>query len=419
MSTPLLEVSVSSHWQEIDRQRDLENARLWRVVQIAVMSLALAMLLIRPLPVPARIYTGLRMVGLTGLFWGVFVWFVRSSARSNPHRGAFTVASAVLAPCAVLTALLTSPWAGGVIRARTTGFGGVAIAALIPLSTGSLLLLTRRWFPREAWQLCLNRGKWVRGGVVGAAAGLAIGLHFLIIVRLFPGSAGKPGARLGLQRDVSVVHVGGNRPMTMRSGMGIRALFRGARQAQPDLLLPTLVLTALTTAALYIAVHSDAPNAQVIRYLCLVPVCLAAYRRNGLGRGLLAAAFFSSIFAAQLAAEWRRNGLTSTGREQGARAGRALHPDVQPGTARAVQGQPDHPNHGRRAARRRQPGQDQHLQHTELLREVRGPQYAEDTAILSVYIRYLREKVEANPGQPHYIRTEWGAGYRFAAQTEH
>lgn len=333
MSTPLLEVSVSSHWQEIDRQRDLENARLWRVVQIAVMSLALAMLLIRPLPVPARIYTGLRMVGLTGLFGGVFAWFVRSSARSNPHLGAFTVASAVLAPCAILTALLTSPWAGGVIRARTTGFGGVAIAALIPLSTGSLLLLTRRWFPREAWQLCLNRGKWVRGGVVGAAAGLAIGVHFLIIVRLFPGSAGKPGARLGLQRDVPVVHLGGNRPMTMRNGTGIRALFRGARQAQPDLLLPTLVLTALTTAALYIAVHSDAPDAQVIRYLCLILVCLAAYRRNGLGRGLLAAAFFSSIFAAQLAAEWRRNGLTSTA---GARSTPSAHGVTARGTGPTV-----------------------------------------------------------------------------------
>ncbi len=52
--------------------------------------------------------------------------------------------------------------------------------------------------------------------------------------------------------------------------------------------------------------------------------------------------------------------------------------------------------------------------HDELLREVWGPEYAEDTAILSVYIRYLREKLEDKPGQPRYICTEWGIGYRFA-----
>jgi two-component system KDP operon response regulator KdpE len=51
--------------------------------------------------------------------------------------------------------------------------------------------------------------------------------------------------------------------------------------------------------------------------------------------------------------------------------------------------------------------------HMELLCEVWGPEYADDTAILSVYIRYLREKLEDKPGQPRYIRTEWGVGYRF------
>ncbi len=51
--------------------------------------------------------------------------------------------------------------------------------------------------------------------------------------------------------------------------------------------------------------------------------------------------------------------------------------------------------------------------HAELLRAVWGPQYIDDTAILSVYIRYLREKLEDTPAEPAYIRTEWGAGYRF------
>jgi two-component system, OmpR family, KDP operon response regulator KdpE len=52
--------------------------------------------------------------------------------------------------------------------------------------------------------------------------------------------------------------------------------------------------------------------------------------------------------------------------------------------------------------------------HDELLTEVWGPAYLDATACLSLYIRYLREKIEDNPSEPQYIRTKWGAGYWFA-----
>jgi two-component system KDP operon response regulator KdpE len=32
---------------------------------------------------------------------------------------------------------------------------------------------------------------------------------------------------------------------------------------------------------------------------------------------------------------------------------------------------------------------------------------------LRLYITYLRQKIEENPGQPNLIHTEWGVGYRF------
>jgi DNA-binding response OmpR family regulator len=51
--------------------------------------------------------------------------------------------------------------------------------------------------------------------------------------------------------------------------------------------------------------------------------------------------------------------------------------------------------------------------HDELLTEVWGPEYIQETANLSVYVRYLREKLESAPGEPRYIVTEWGVGYRF------
>jgi two-component system KDP operon response regulator KdpE len=51
--------------------------------------------------------------------------------------------------------------------------------------------------------------------------------------------------------------------------------------------------------------------------------------------------------------------------------------------------------------------------HKTLLAEVWGPDYMQDIRSLKLYIRYLRQKIEPDPGQPCYILTEWGVGYRF------
>ncbi len=52
--------------------------------------------------------------------------------------------------------------------------------------------------------------------------------------------------------------------------------------------------------------------------------------------------------------------------------------------------------------------------HRELLTSVWGPEYAEEVGYLSVYVRYLRRKLEEDPANPQYIRTRWGMGYYFA-----
>jgi len=36
-----------------------------------------------------------------------------------------------------------------------------------------------------------------------------------------------------------------------------------------------------------------------------------------------------------------------------------------------------------------------------------------DPSTVTVHVRRLREKIEADPSQPHYIQTVWGVGYRF------
>jgi two-component system, OmpR family, KDP operon response regulator KdpE len=51
--------------------------------------------------------------------------------------------------------------------------------------------------------------------------------------------------------------------------------------------------------------------------------------------------------------------------------------------------------------------------HTELLRAVWGPEYANETNYLRVHITHLRKKIEPDPSNPAYVTTELGVGYRF------
>jgi two-component system KDP operon response regulator KdpE len=56
------------------------------------------------------------------------------------------------------------------------------------------------------------------------------------------------------------------------------------------------------------------------------------------------------------------------------------------------------------------------LTHRQILREVWGPNYVEQTHYLRVYLAHLREKLEANPAQPELLITEPGVGYRLTAK---
>ena len=49
----------------------------------------------------------------------------------------------------------------------------------------------------------------------------------------------------------------------------------------------------------------------------------------------------------------------------------------------------------------------------QLMEEVWGYTFAAETSTVTVHMRRLREKVEADPAQPRYLQTVWGVGYRF------
>lgn len=54
------------------------------------------------------------------------------------------------------------------------------------------------------------------------------------------------------------------------------------------------------------------------------------------------------------------------------------------------------------------------LSHRDILQQVWGPEYGQELEYLRVYVGRLRQKIEDDPGQPRYLRTERGIGYYFA-----
>lgn len=55
------------------------------------------------------------------------------------------------------------------------------------------------------------------------------------------------------------------------------------------------------------------------------------------------------------------------------------------------------------------------LPHRTILQHVWGPEYGQEAEYLRVYIGRLRQKIEANPSDPHCLLTERGIGYCFVA----
>ena len=49
----------------------------------------------------------------------------------------------------------------------------------------------------------------------------------------------------------------------------------------------------------------------------------------------------------------------------------------------------------------------------ELFREIWGMESIGDIATVTVHIKKIREKIEADTSNPQYIETIWGVGYRF------
>ncbi len=58
------------------------------------------------------------------------------------------------------------------------------------------------------------------------------------------------------------------------------------------------------------------------------------------------------------------------------------------------------------------------MTHRQILKEVWGPAYIEQTHYLRVFMNQLRKKVEADSARPHFLLNEPGIGYRFKSDLD-
>ncbi len=58
------------------------------------------------------------------------------------------------------------------------------------------------------------------------------------------------------------------------------------------------------------------------------------------------------------------------------------------------------------------------MTHRQILKEVWGPSYIEQTHYLRVFMNQLRKKIETDSARPHFLLNEPGIGYRFKADLD-
>jgi two-component system, OmpR family, KDP operon response regulator KdpE len=60
---------------------------------------------------------------------------------------------------------------------------------------------------------------------------------------------------------------------------------------------------------------------------------------------------------------------------------------------------------------------DKVVTHRQLLNEAWGPDHEDQIQYLRVYMLQLRRKIELDPTEPRYLRTESGIGYRLTTES--
>jgi hypothetical protein len=294
MPARLLEITVRSDWADVDRLRSARAAQVWRWAQISIVAGVLASLLLGSLASRWPALQLIRLVIFTLVTWGPPLWFLIERQQGRP-RAILALAFLVIA---TLVAVATAP--AGVARPYRLP---LPAALLIPAMTGLLLLYERRRNPPMARALGFVPGDWGYYALSGAAAGIALGLHMLLIAHFLPSPPAvhwpTPAGILWLACFVLGLRAAGEE--LLFRGLGYHLLVSSAKPlplivaqiAGLNLLLYLMPLAQATPPALRLL-------GLIYGALLAVATTLLRYRSGSLVPGLACNALFVLFFSAVL-----------------------------------------------------------------------------------------------------------------------
>jgi hypothetical protein len=298
MPNRLLEITVRPDWAEVDRLQAERGAQVWRWAQVGVIAGVLASVLLGALAPRWPALQLVRLTIFTLVTWGPPLWYLIGGEPGRQHARLALVRALALLVIATLGAVATAPY-GLIGRYRLP----LPLALLIPAATWLLLLRERRRAPPAGRALGLVPGDWVYFVLAGAASGVALGFHMLLITHFVPAvpAAHRPTPAQLLWLACFVLGLRATGEELLFRGLGYHLMVGSARPlpgivaqiAGLNLLLYLMPLSQSTAPALWLV--SLAYGA-----LLAVVTTLLRYRSGSLAPGLACNAVFVFFIAAVL-----------------------------------------------------------------------------------------------------------------------
>ena len=176
MPNSLVDVTVRQDWQEIAQQISGRHRRIWRTAQIAVLATTLFMVSTAGLGAEWAWLGVFGAVLFTFVLWLPPLYVVYRSVDSSLIAVVLRLlAASVLLLTGVVLTYATIPGDGNQLS-----WSVVSPVLIVPVITWSLVLVMRRRYPIPCRLLGMTFERWPSNVLVGAAAGLVLGLHLLL-----------------------------------------------------------------------------------------------------------------------------------------------------------------------------------------------------------------------------------------------
>lgn len=269
MSHQLLEIKVRQDWQEIAQTLSDQRSRLWRAAEIALIAVSLIVLCDALLFPASPWHDVLRTVLFTSLLWLFPLWTIYR------HCGSSAVATALrlLAALLLLLAAVVIAYATIPSGADQQSWLGMLPILAIPAITWGLLFAIRQRYPVQVRLLGLTFEGWPTNILIGATAGLLLGLHLLLTTSLFPAlrSQVMPAPALLLWAVCFRVGISALGEELFYRGMGYHLLYDGALHS----LLPALARLTLLSLPIYLVLILDSQIEAIAPALLLLAYGIA------------------------------------------------------------------------------------------------------------------------------------------------